>query len=162
MRIRIRLRRNGQAVDSVLLPKDFAWCEASEPDATLWIRQVRNAWTQGSTLKAAVETVTQTSDKHGDDLGVTWSETVESFRDSVVAGRNQIRAETWRDNYQPYLKEALQLLGSSNKPEDGFTLLKRTLRSERANAHPASPAAWRCGTGRITASADSAFLGPGR
>ena len=103
-RIRIRLRQNGKAVDSVLLPKVFAWSEASEPDATLWIRQVRNAWTQGSTLKAAVEAVTQTSDKHGDDLGFTWAETVESFRDSVMTGRNQIRAETWRDNYQPYLK----------------------------------------------------------
>ena len=126
-RIRIRLRQNGKAVDSVLLPKVFTWSEASEPDATLWIRQVRNAWTQGSTLKAAVEAVTQTSDKHGDDLGFTWAETVESFRDSVMTGRNQIRAETWRDNYQPYLKEALRLLGSSNKPKDGFTLLKRTL-----------------------------------
>ena len=126
-RIRIRLRQNGKAVDSVLLPKVFTWSEASEPDATLWIRQVRNAWTQGSTLKSAVEAVTQTSDKHGDDLGFTWAETVESFRDSVMTGRNQIRAETWRDNYQPYLKEALRLLGSSNKPKDGFTLLKRTL-----------------------------------
>ena len=63
----------------------------------------------------------------GDDLGFTWAETVESFRDSVMTGRNQIRAETWRDNYQPYLKEALRLLGSSNKPKDGFTLQKRTL-----------------------------------
>ena len=44
-RIRIRLRQNGKAVDSVLLPKVFTWSEASEPDATLWIRQVRNAWT---------------------------------------------------------------------------------------------------------------------
>ena len=97
-RIRIRLRQNGKAVDSVLLPKVFTWSEALEPDATLWIRQVRNAWTQGSTLKAAVEAVTQKSDKHGDDLGFTWAETVESFRDSVMTGRNQIRAETWRDN----------------------------------------------------------------
>ena len=81
-------------MDSVLLPKVFTWSEASEPDATLWIRQVRNAWTQGSTLKAAVEAVTQTSDKHGDDLGFTWGETQESIGDSLKTDSNQVRAET--------------------------------------------------------------------
>ena len=83
-RIRIRLRQNGKAVDSVLLPKVFTWSEPSEPDATLWIRQLRMAWIDGSTLKAAMETIAQKSDKHGDDLGFTWAETVESFRDSVM------------------------------------------------------------------------------
>ena len=47
---------------------------------------------QGSTLKAR-SAITQKSDKHGDDLGFTWAETVESFRDSVMTGRNQIRAD---------------------------------------------------------------------
>ena len=93
-RIQIKIRRGGKAVDSVLLPKVFTWSVASEPDATLWIRQVRNAWTQGSTLKAAVEAVTQTSDKHGDDLGFTWGETQESIGDSLKTDSNQVRAET--------------------------------------------------------------------
>mgnify|MGYP007000053566 len=42
-RIQIKVRRGGKAVDSVLLPKVFTWSEASEPDATLWIRQLRMA-----------------------------------------------------------------------------------------------------------------------
>ena len=42
--------------------------------------------------------IDQKSDKLGDDLGITWAETVGSFRDSVMTGRNQIRTETWRDN----------------------------------------------------------------
>ena len=59
------------------------------------------AWVNGFRLKAAIKVVAQKSYQHRDDLGFTWSETVESFRASLMTDRNQVRAETWRDNYQP-------------------------------------------------------------
>ena len=59
------------------------------------------AWVDGHTLKAGMEAFAQKSYQHGDDLGFTWGETVESFRASLMTDRNQVRAETWRDNYQP-------------------------------------------------------------
>lgn len=126
-RIRVRLRQGGKAVDSVLLPKPLAWTEASEPDATLWIRQLRAAWSPGQSLKQALEAITQKSDRHGDELGHTWSETQVSFKRSLVEGRNQIQEATWRDNYAPYLGHALKVLSGSRKPKDGYGLLQATL-----------------------------------
>ena len=48
------------------------------------------AWVNGHTLKAAKEAFAQKSYLHRDDLGFTWSETVESFRDSLMTDRNQV------------------------------------------------------------------------
>ena len=59
------------------------------------------AWFDGYTLKAEMKAVAQKPYKYGDDLGFTWCETVESFHDSLMIDRNQVRAETWSDNYQP-------------------------------------------------------------
>jgi DNA-binding ferritin-like protein (Dps family) len=58
------------------------------------------AWIDGYTLKTGMDAVAQKSYKPSDDLGFTWGETVESFSDSLMTDRNQVRAETWRDNYQ--------------------------------------------------------------
>ena len=65
---------------------------------TRWWVVFRMAWVDGHTL---MEAFAQKSYQHRDDLGFTWSERVESFRASLMTDRNQVRAETWRDNYQP-------------------------------------------------------------
>ena len=68
---------------------------------TRWWVVFRMAWVDGHTLKAEKEAFAQKSYQRRDDLGFTWSETVESFRASLMTDRNQARAETWRANYQP-------------------------------------------------------------
>lgn len=55
-----------------------------------------------------------------------WTEEADSLRDVLMNHRNEIRAIPWRDNYQPYVTEALRLI-NAGQASDGHTLLKRTL-----------------------------------
>ena len=139
-RIVVRLRLKGRPAEAVTLPRPLAWDEASEGDATLWIRQVYKAWDSGEkTLRAALDEIGGTSDKQAEQFVKSWPELADAFRESLMQGRNQIRKETWRDNYQPYVSEALRLLNGRSKPKDGYGLLKATLR--RWEDKPSSRAA---------------------
>jgi integrase len=139
-RIMVRLRPKDRPAESVTLPRPLVWDEASEGDATLWIRQLYKAWDGGEqTLKAALDEIGGTSDKQADQFVKTWPDLAEDFRESLMKGRNQIRMETWRDNYLPYIGEALRLLSSRSKPKDGYGLLKASLR--RWEGKPSSRAA---------------------
>lgn len=71
--------------------------------------------------------------------GTNWSAVEEGLKAALMDGRNEIKASTWRDNYQPYVQEALRLLSESNAPNDGHELLRRTL--ERWHGKAASRAA---------------------
>lgn len=129
-RIMVRLRITGQPSESVSLPRPLAWSEESEPDATLWIRRLYKAWDNGQqSLKGALEEIGGKSDRQADQYVKSWPEIAESFRESLTSGRNQIRPETWRDNYAPYVGEALRLLAGRSKPKDGYGLLKATLKA---------------------------------
>lgn len=128
-RVVVRLRLKGRPPEAVTLPRPLAWDEASESDASLWLRRLYKAWDGGErTLKAALEEVGGTSVTESAQFTKTWPELAEAFRQSLVQGRNQIRMETWRDNYKPYIDKALDLLNGRSKPKDGYGLLKATLR----------------------------------
>ena len=139
-RIVVRLRLTGRPAEAVTLPRPLVWDENTEADATLWIRQLYKAWDGGArTLKAALEQIGGASDKQSDQFVKSWAEIADDFREALMKGRNQIRPETWRDNYAPYVGEALRLLTSRSKPKNGYGLLKATLR--RWEDKPSSRAA---------------------
>ena len=64
--------------------------EPSADITTRWWVVFRMDWVNSHTLKAAKEAFAQKSYQHSGDIGFTWSETVESFRDSLMTDRNQV------------------------------------------------------------------------
>ena len=79
-------------------------------------------------LKQAIAEVTGTSDTLKPTASNGWPSIVESFRETLQEGRNQILDSTYRDNYEPYFNEALKALRSRSSPADGHELLKQTLK----------------------------------
>ena len=51
------------------------------------VDRIRMAWVDGHTL---MEAFAQKSYQHSGDIGFTWGETMESFRDSLMTERNQV------------------------------------------------------------------------
>ncbi|MFQ6538749.1 MULTISPECIES: hypothetical protein [Aphanothece] len=106
-------------------------------DALLLVNRTYVAWKLGEvTLQAALREALGASDKQSHRVLKSWPGIVDSFRESLQQGRNQILTKTWKANYEPYLLEALRLLRQPAPPADGYELLKRTL--ERWKAKPAS------------------------
>jgi integrase len=68
-----------------------------------------------------------------------WAAIALSLRDALQNGRNEILEQTWRNNYAPYIEEALCQLAGPKPPVDGHELLRRTL--SRWSGKPPSRAA---------------------
>ena len=137
-RVRLKIRAKELRTGSANLP--FPWTAESVGDALLLINRIYPVWMKGEvSLKEAIAEVSGTSDKLARTVAKSWPAIVESFRESLQEGRNQILDTTYRDNYEPYLNEALRLLRSRTAPADGHALLQRTL--QRWKGKPSSRAA---------------------
>ncbi|MEB3277185.1 MAG: site-specific integrase [Cyanobacteriota bacterium] len=137
-RIRLKVRGKDLASQSIALP--FDWSPDQVADALLLINRSYVAWRDGRvTLQAAVKEAMGCSDKQAHLTAKDWQSIATSFRGSLQNGRNEIKDSTWRDNYAPYLNEALRLLRMQGGPADGYELLKRTL--EKWKGKPSSRAA---------------------
>ncbi len=137
-KVRLKIRAKDLRTDSANLP--FPWTADAVGDALLLINRVYPQWMEGTaSLKQAIAEVTGKSDKLSAASTQGWPSIVESFRESLQEGRNQILDTTYRDNYQPYLLEALRALRGRPGPIDGHDLLKRTLKNWKGK--PSSRAA---------------------
>ena len=138
-KVRLKIRAKDLRTDSANLP--FPWTAEAVGDALLLINRVYPLWMHGDvSLKQAIAEVTGTSDKLKPTANKGWPSIVESFRESLQEGRNQILDSTYRDNYEPYFNEALKALRSRSSPADGHELLKQTLKRGLRN-HRAEPLA---------------------
>lgn len=134
---RVRLKVRGRDLPSQSASLPFDWAPDQVADALLLVNRTYVAWKGGQvTLQAALKEALGDSDKQAHRVLKGWPAIVESFRESLQHGRNEILDKTWEANYQPYLYEALRLLRQPGPPADGYELLKRTL--ERWKGKPAS------------------------
>jgi hypothetical protein len=135
-KIRLQLRAPGQKAQGVTLP--LAWEPSAVAKATQLIGRVYKAVEgQQYTLKGALEAISTASDTMR--TGTDWDAVAKGLKTALMEGRNEIKTSTWRDNYQPYVQEALLVLSHHNAPNDGHDLLKQTL--ERWHGKAASRAA---------------------
>ena len=135
-KIRLQLRTPGQKAQGVTLP--LAWEPSAVAKATQLIGRIYKAVEgQQSTLKGALEAISAASDTMRP--GTDWKAVEKGLKAALMEGRNEIKASTWRDNYEPYVQEALLVLSRHNAPNDGHDLLRQTL--ERWHGKAASRAA---------------------
>ena len=124
-RIAVRWRpTDGRKPQSAVL--DLAWSQENTGKALLLLNRAAKAIAEGKTdsLKAALAMAQDGSTTMRREL--VWTEVADSLRAVLMNHRNEIRATTWRDNYQPYVTEALRLIDAS-QASDGHSLLKGTL-----------------------------------
>jgi integrase len=130
-KIRLQLRRSGEKAQGVTLPLD--WEKSAVAKATQLIARIyKSVEGQQQTLRGALEGIVAGSDTMR--TGTNWSAVEEGLKCALMDGRNEIKASTWRDNYQPYIQEALRLLAERNPPNDGHELLRRTLEKWQGKA----------------------------
>ena len=105
---------------------DLAWSQDNTAKAIQLLSRAAKVIAQGKTdnLKAAVAMAKDGSTTMRRELD--WPVVADGLRDVLMNHRNEIRATTWRDNYQPYVEEALRLI-EAGKASDGHSLLKCTL-----------------------------------
>lgn len=124
-KIRLEHRPPGTgSKQSVVLP--LSWESANTNKALLLINQIRKVIAKGdaATLKPALVIAQGSSTTMKPALD--WQVVADDLRDALMTGRNEILATTWRDNYQPYITEALRLI-AAGEAVDGHSLLKSTL-----------------------------------
>ena len=135
-KIRLQLRCAGQKSQGVTLP--LAWEPSAVAKATQLIGRVyKLVEGQQHTLKSALEAVAAGSDTMR--AGTDWEAVEDGLKQALTTGRNEIKDTTWRDNYHPYVKEAVRVLTTRNPPNDGHELLRQTL--EKWHGKPAARAA---------------------
>jgi len=135
-KIRLQVRRPGEKAQGVTLP--LAWEPSAVAKAAQLIGRIyKSVEGQQKTLKGALEAITAASDTMRS--GTDWNAVAEGLKTALMEGRNEIKASTWRDNYQPYIQEALRVLSDRNAPNDGHEFLRRTL--EKWHGKAASRAA---------------------
>ena len=105
---------------------DLAWSQDNTAKAIQLLSRAAKVIAQGKTdnLKAAVAMAKDGSTTMRRELD--WPAIADGLRDVLMNHRNEIRATTWRDNYQPYVEEALRLI-EAGEASDGHSLLKGTL-----------------------------------
>ena len=124
-RIGVRWRpTDGRKPQSVVL--DLAWSQDNTAKAIQLLSRAAKVIAQGKTdnLKAAVTMTKDGSTTMRRELD--WPAVADGLRDVLMNHRNEIRATTWRDNYQTYVEEALRLI-EAGEASDGHSLLKGTL-----------------------------------
>ena len=135
-KIRLQVRRPGDKAQGVTLP--LPWEPSAVAKATQLIGRIyKSVESQQETLKGALEALATVSDTMRP--GTDWDAVQEGLKLALTKGRNEIKESTWRDNYQPYVNEALRVLTERNPPNDGHGLLQRTL--EKWHGKAASRAA---------------------
>ena len=155
-KIRLQLRAPGQKAQGVTLP--LAWEPSAVAKATQLIGHIYKVVEgQQKTLKGALEAISAASDTMRS--GTDWKVVEKGLKATVMEGRNEILASTWRDNYAPYITEALRVLDSRNTPIDGHELLRRTL--EKWHGKAASRAACCIAVRNLTDHAIARHRAPG-
>lgn len=123
-KIRLQVRRGGQRAEGVVLPLE--WAPASVNGALQLIGRIYKLVSSNQqTLKGALAITLGQSDTMTPPAN--WEAIATSLRHALQIGRNEIREQTWRSNYAPYIEEALRQLTGHNPPADGHELLRRTL-----------------------------------
>ena len=106
-RVRLKIRAKDLRTDSANLP--FPWTAEAVGDALLLINRLYPIWMKGEvSLKEAIDEVSGKSDKLATTVAKSWPAIVDSFRESLQEGRNQILDTTYRDNYEPWATRALE------------------------------------------------------
>lgn len=122
---------------SVMLP--IEWSKNNQNQASLLVNKIAKLILSGEhdSLKGALKEAQASSTSMR--KSVDWSAVAESFRHSLMNGRNEILLQTWKDNYQPYINEAIRILSTNKSLSDGHGLLEAVL--AKWAGRPASRAA---------------------
>jgi len=135
-KIQLKVRIPGRPTESCVLPLD--WCKESQNRALQLIGQIyRLVSSDQATIKGALEVARAGSDTMR--ASTDWDAVKLGLKEALMHGRNEIKTTTWRDNYEPYIEEAVRVLKRRNAPDDGHELLRQTL--ERWQGKAASRAA---------------------
>jgi hypothetical protein len=135
-KIRLQVRCAGQPAESVVLPLD--WSQSSvNPALQLIGRIYKLVVSKQETLKGALAITLGKSDTMAP--AADWEAIASSLQRALQNGRNEIRDQTWKTNYAPFIEEALRQLAAPRPPIDGHELLRCTL--ERWSGKPPSRAA---------------------
>ena len=124
-KVRLKWRPPGSgSQQAIVLPVD--WAPASTNKALLLINRIAKSVlsNEHGTLKSALAAAQGASTTMRQQLA--WTDVADGLRDVLMNHRNEILASTWRDNYQPYVIEALRLI-DAGQASDGHSLLKGTL-----------------------------------
>ena len=124
-KVRLKWRPPGSgSQQAIVLPVD--WAPASTNKALLLINRIAKSVlsNEHGTLKSALAAAQGASTTMRQQLA--WTDVADSLRDVLMNHRNEILATTWKDNYQPYVTEALRLI-DAGQASDGHSLLKGTL-----------------------------------
>lgn len=122
---------------SVVLP--IEWTKNNQNRASILVNKIAQLILSGDhdSLKGALAEAQASSSSMR--KSIDWSTVAESLRHSLINGRNEIRLQTWKDNYQPYIDEAVRLLSTNKSISDGHNLLQAVL--TKWSGRPASRAA---------------------
>ncbi|MFM7362744.1 MAG: site-specific integrase, partial [Cyanobium sp.] len=132
-KIRLQVRRAGQRAEGVVLPLEWAPTSVN-PALQLIGRIYKLVVSNQQTLRGALAITMAKSDTMAP--AADWEGIATSLHNALQNGRNEIREQTWRSNYAPYIEEALRQLSGPNRPTDGHELLRRSL--ERWSGKPPS------------------------
>ena len=127
-RMQLKLRGKFLPIAPQTANLPFPWHPNKQADALLLINRVYGpVMDRKQSLKQAIIDVLGQSDQKAHLVLKGWPQIAESLRVLRMEGVNQILPTTWRDNWEPYINHALEVLATRNQPSDGHELLQKCL-----------------------------------
>lgn len=121
-RVKLELRKPGQAKQTVRLP--FDWSKAASGDVLSRVRSTYKLVAQGHSLRGAAEI----ADGKAPKPVVDWASAVERFRVQKMEHGRAVKPITWERSYGPVLADAVALLSGRKPPENPADLLDAVIR----------------------------------
>ncbi|MFM7513458.1 MAG: site-specific integrase, partial [Cyanobium sp.] len=121
-RVKLELRKPGQAKQTVRLP--FDWSKAASGDVLSRVRSIYKLVAEGHSLRGAAEI----ADGKAPKPVVDWAGAVERFRVQKMEHGRAVKPITWERSYGPVLADAVALLSGRKPPENPADLLDAVIR----------------------------------
>ena len=125
---RILLRIRGKDIQTQTVTLPLEWDPSNQGDALLLINRIYKLVNEEDlTLKKALKEVLNQSSKPSRRLRKGWENIAQSLEELRKNNVNEIKDTTWKDNWEPYIDEALRVLKTGNVT-DGHELLQECLK----------------------------------
>ena len=125
---RVQLKIRGKDIQSQNINLPLEWDPSNQGDALLLINRIYGlVIDEDLTLKKALNQVLKQSSKPSRRLKKGWENIALSLEDLRKKNVNEIKDSTWKDNWEPYIEEALRVL-KNGTASDGHELLQECLK----------------------------------
>ena len=125
---KVQLKIRGKDIQSQCVNLPYEWSPSSQGDSLLLINRIYGlVIDEDRTLKKALQEVLKQSSKPSRRLKKGWENIALSLEDLRKNNVNEIKNSTWKDNWEPYINEALRILKIGTAC-DGHELLRECLK----------------------------------